>query len=63
MKLNRLIAPVEDASLQELAKIKITEFVNKYNQKWLLHRLGLKSPLDYKKIVPSGNTEPEGVRQ
>jgi putative transposase len=47
----------------EEAKIKITEFVNKYNQKWLLHRLGLKSPLDYKKIVPSGNTEPEGVRQ
>lgn len=52
-------------SVQQLddAKVKISEFVSKYNQKWLLHRLGLKSPLDYKKILPSGNTEPKGVRQ
>ena len=45
------------------AKIKIDHFVKKYNQKWLLHRLGLQSPLDYKKNqIPSGNREPKGVR-
>lgn len=30
-------------------KVKNSEFVSKYNQKWLLHKLGLKSPLDHKK--------------
>jgi putative transposase len=40
----------------------IHTFVAKYNQKWLLHRLKLQSPLKYKEGNPSGNTEPEGVR-
>jgi len=51
-------------SIQQLeeAREKISEFVTKYNQKWLLHRLGLKSPLDHKKILPLSNTETKGVR-
>lgn len=51
-------------SIKNLDDIKqnIANFVQRYNQKWLLHRLQLRSPFDYKKILPSGNTEPEGVR-
>jgi transposase InsO family protein len=51
-------------SVKNLEDIKqnIANFVQLYNQKWLLHRLQLRSPFDYKKILPSGNTEPEGVR-
>lgn len=53
-----------DPSIQNLDDIKqiIANFVTRYNQKWLLHRLNLRSPLDVKHILPSGNTEPEGVR-
>jgi transposase InsO family protein len=46
----------------EEIKEKVSTFVERYNQKWLLHKLKLRSPLDHKKLLPSGNTEPEGVR-
>ncbi|MBK8515745.1 MAG: transposase [Saprospiraceae bacterium] len=51
-------------SIKNLDDIKqnIDKFVQRYNQKWLQHRLQLRSPFDYKKILPSGNTEREGVR-
>jgi len=44
------------------AREKVKAFVERYNQHWMLHRLGLQSPLEYKSNdVPSGNPEPEGV--
>jgi len=32
------------------ANIKLTEFINNYNHNWLLHRLNLNSPIEYKQI-------------
>lgn len=44
------------------AREKVKAFIERYNQHWMLHRLGLQSPLEYKSNdVPSGNLEPEGV--
>jgi len=49
-------------TLEEAKKI-INEFINGYNENWLLHRLGLESPIEYRKAYSaSGNTDPEGVR-
>jgi len=49
-------------TLEEAKKI-INEFINRYNENWLLHRLGLESPIEYRKAYSaSGNTDPEGVR-
>jgi transposase InsO family protein len=33
------------------AKEKIDEFIESYNREWLIHRLGLRSPLEYKKLA------------
>ena len=54
--LNNSIEKIDDI------KVNIAKFVQLYNQKWLLHRLQLRSPLEYKNTLPSGNSEPEGVR-
>lgn len=35
----------------EEAKEKIGEFIESYNREWLIHRLGLRSPLEYKKMA------------
>jgi len=35
----------------EEAEIKIGEFIEHYNNEWLIHRLGLRSPLEYKKMA------------
>jgi transposase InsO family protein len=35
----------------EDAKMAIAEFIEKYNNDWLIHRLGLMSPLEYKKMA------------
>lgn len=35
----------------EEAKEKIGEFIESYNKEWLIHRLGLRSPLEYKKMA------------
>jgi len=47
----------------ESAKQKIEDFINRYNEHWFLHRLGLDSPIEYRQnYLVSGNTEPKGVR-
>jgi len=47
----------------ESAKTIMAEFIERYNNYWLIHRLGLMSPLEYRENnKPSGNNEPEGVR-
>lgn len=47
----------------ESAKDIIKDFIERYNQKWLLHRLGLQSPIDFRReYLSSGNTDSEGVR-
>lgn len=46
--LDHTIMGIEDV------KQKIATFVDRYNQKWLLHRLKLRSPLDFKKNITIG---------
>lgn len=53
------IHSVEDI---DRAREKVNTFIKQYNEYWMLHRLGLQSPLEYKSNkIPSGNQELEGV--
>ena len=52
-------------SIGDLENVKenVKEFVDRYNEHWFLHRLGLQSPREYRQnYIPSDNNEPEGVR-
>jgi putative transposase len=39
----------------ENADVKINKFIKEYNENWLLHRLKLKSPLEYRQIYETKN--------
>lgn len=46
----------------ESARQNVKIFVHKYNNYWMLHRLGLQSPIEYRENnITSANSEPKGV--
>ncbi len=46
------------------AEAAMAKFIDNYNRNWLIHRLDLQSPIEYRfkyeNLHPSGYTEPEG---
>lgn len=47
--LNEQIFSGKEFESIDKAKIEIEDFIERYNEKWILHRLGLKSPNQYKR--------------
>ena len=54
--LNEQIFDCNNFESIEDAKQKLSKFITQYNQKWLLHRLKLNSPLEYKKLYYAKNS-------
>jgi transposase InsO family protein len=47
--LNEQVFDTQVFETLEQAKIAIAEFIENYNRDWLIHRLGLTSPMEYRK--------------